>query len=155
MRNRLLLWILVSFAAVFLWQGVKEIGQNTHNLGVSLKANLVPSRKSYTSAVSATPVSQQTEAATHIWHPAPEPTAFRGDRTGFPVVSKADYDAIGTGMTYEQVQGMIGVPGEELSHSDLAGYTTVMYSWKNPNGSNMNAMFQNDRLVSKAQFGLP
>ena len=30
-----------------------------------------------------------------------------------------------------------------------------MYSWKNANGSNMNAMFQDGRLISKAQFGLP
>ena len=29
-----------------------------------------------------------------------------------------------------------------------------MYSWQNGNGSNMNAMFQGDRLVNKAQFGL-
>lgn len=52
------------------------------------------------------------------------------------------------------VSGMIGSPGEEAARSSLAGYTTVMYSWKNANGSNMNAMFQNDRLVTKAQFGL-
>lgn len=65
MKNRLLLWILVSFAAVFLWQGFKQIGQDTHNLGVAL-SNLVPSRKSSTVGVSASPISQQTEAATHI-----------------------------------------------------------------------------------------
>jgi hypothetical protein len=29
-----------------------------------------------------------------------------------------------------------------------------MYAWQNADGSNMNAMFQNDRLISKAQFGL-
>jgi TM2 domain-containing membrane protein YozV len=37
----------------------------------------------------------------------------------------------------------------------VLGYTTIMYSWKNPDGSNMSAMFQNGELVSKAQFGLP
>jgi heme exporter protein D len=71
-----------------------------------------------------------------------------------PVVTKADYDAIAPGMTYARVSGMIGSAGEELSRVDLAGHTTIMYSWKNANGSNMNAMFQNDRLVTKAQFGL-
>jgi Domain of Unknown Function with PDB structure (DUF3862) len=154
MRNRLLLWILVSFAAVFLWQGFKQIGQDTHNLGVAL-SNLVPSRKSSTVGESSSPVSQQTEASTHIWHPAPDPTPFRGDRADFSVVSKADYDAIQPGMSYSSVSEMIGSPGEELSRTDLAGYTTIMYAWKNVNGSNMNAMFQNDRLVDKAQFGLP
>jgi hypothetical protein len=71
-----------------------------------------------------------------------------------PVVTKAEYDQIQEGMTYTQVREVIGAAGEELSRSDIAGYATVMYSWKNSNGSNMNAMFQNDRLVNKAQFGL-
>lgn len=71
-----------------------------------------------------------------------------------PVVTKADFDAIQPGMSYAQVSGMIRSSGEELSRVDLAGHTTIMYSWKNADGSNMNAMFQNDALVSKAQFGL-
>jgi len=29
-----------------------------------------------------------------------------------------------------------------------------MYQWVNPGGSNMNAMFQNNKLIEKAQFGL-
>ena len=72
-----------------------------------------------------------------------------------PVVTKAEYDLIREGMTYEQVTQIIGASGEEQSRSDLAGFTTVMYSWMNSNGSNMNAMFQNGGLVQKAQFGLP
>jgi len=66
----------------------------------------------------------------------------------------ADYRRIASGMRYKQVRTIIGTEGEELSRSDMAQYTTIMYSWKNSNGSNMNAMFQNDRLVTKAQFGL-
>lgn len=72
-----------------------------------------------------------------------------------PIVTKAEYDQIREGMTYEQVRSIIGATGEELSRSDLAGFTTIMYSWSNSNGSNMNAMFQNNRLINKAQFGLP
>jgi hypothetical protein len=72
-----------------------------------------------------------------------------------PIVTKADYDQIREGMTYERVCSIIGAPGEELSRSDLFDITTVMYSWTNANGSNMNAMFQNNCLVNKAQFGLP
>lgn len=71
-----------------------------------------------------------------------------------PVVTRAKYERIREGMTYEQVREILGETGEELSRSDIGGYTTVMYSWKNSNGSNMNAMFQNGRLVNKAQFGL-
>jgi hypothetical protein len=69
-------------------------------------------------------------------------------------VTQAKYEQIQQGMTYEEVRAVIGAPGEELSRSDIAGYQTVMYSWKNGNGSNMNAMFQNGRLINKARFGL-
>ena len=72
-----------------------------------------------------------------------------------PVVTKAEYNQIREGMSYAEVRSIIGAPGEEQSRSDLAGTTTVMYSWMNSNGSNMNAMFQSDRLITKAQFGLP
>jgi hypothetical protein len=72
-----------------------------------------------------------------------------------PIVTQAQYDQIREGMTYEQVRNVIGTDGQELSRSNLAGYSTVMYSWTNSNGSNMNAMFQNDRLINKAQFSLP
>ena len=71
-----------------------------------------------------------------------------------PVVTLAEYEQIRNGMSYSEVRSIIGESGQELSRSDLAGYTTVMYSWANSNGSNMNAMFQNDKLVNKAQLGL-
>lgn len=42
-----------------------------------------------------------------------------------------------------------------MSSSEMAGYKTVMLMWTGTSmGANMNAMFQNDKLVSKAQFGL-
>ena len=71
-----------------------------------------------------------------------------------PVVTRAEYDQLREGMTYEEAVRIIGVRGDELSRSDLAGFSTVMYSWMNDNSSNMNAMFQNNKLVTKAQFGL-
>jgi hypothetical protein len=72
-----------------------------------------------------------------------------------PVVTKAEFDLITEGQTYDQVVDVIGAPGEILSSNDIAGFKTVMYSWANSNGSNMNAMFQNGKLIQKAQFGLP
>jgi hypothetical protein len=57
-------------------------------------------------------------------------------------------------MSYQEVVAILGEPGEEISRSDLAGTTMVMYQWSRWNGANMNAMFQNDALVTKAQFGL-
>jgi uncharacterized protein DUF3862 len=77
-----------------------------------------------------------------------------GGRGQTPVVTKAEFDQVREGMSYEEVAQIIGASGEVLSSSDLGGTKTIMYSWQNGNGSNMNAMFQGDRLVNKAQFGL-
>ena len=71
------------------------------------------------------------------------------------LVTSAEYTQLTTGMSYRQAVAIIGFPGEELSRVEIAGITTVMYQWMNPTGANMNAMFQNDRMVQKAQFGLP
>lgn len=71
-----------------------------------------------------------------------------------PVVTLEEYSRIHEGMTYEEVVAIIGEEGEELSRVNVSGFTTVMYGWTNPSGANMNAMFQNGLLVSKAQFGL-
>ena len=62
------------------------------------------------------------------------------------MVTLSEYEQIRDGMGYGEVTTIIGTPGQELSRSELAGYSTVMYSWSNPNGSNMNAMFQNGKL---------
>jgi len=70
------------------------------------------------------------------------------------VVDLAVYETLFDGMSYTDVTRVIGSAGEEMSRSELGNIDTVMYSWKNRDGSNMNAMFQNDRLIQKAQFGL-
>jgi hypothetical protein len=70
-------------------------------------------------------------------------------------VGKAQYDALQSGMSYADAVAVLGCAGEELSSSEMAGYKTVMFMWDgNSFGANMNAMFQNDAMVSKAQFGL-
>jgi len=76
-------------------------------------------------------------------------------------VTFSQYNQIQTGMTYEQVVSIIGKHGEEMSQNRMEGVpgvmpsiTTIMYQWVNENGSNMNAIFQNNALIQKAQFGL-
>jgi hypothetical protein len=69
-------------------------------------------------------------------------------------ITAEEYAQLHDGMSYSEAVSVIGDPGEEVSRTNMAGYVTVMYSWKNYDGSNANAMFQNDRLVSKAEFGL-
>ena len=57
-------------------------------------------------------------------------------------------------MTYEQAVEIVGFRGKELSRNNIGGVSNVMVQWTNSNGSNMNAIFQRNRLVQKAQFGL-
>jgi Short C-terminal domain len=76
------------------------------------------------------------------------------------MVTKTEYAQIYTGMSYQEVVKVIGHGGEEMSRNEIDGLgfmpplSTIMYQWVNKSGSNMNAIFQNDKLVQKAQFGL-
>ena len=69
-------------------------------------------------------------------------------------LSLAKYSALQTGMSIAEAEAILGCPGEEMSRSDMAGYTTIMLMWQGGLMQNMNAIFQNDELVTKAQFGL-
>src|SRR5438132_685442 len=70
-------------------------------------------------------------------------------------VTMSQYSQVQPGMTYKQAVRILGEPDQELSRSEMAGFTTVMYMWKGTSpGGNMNVMFQNGELVTKAQFGL-
>lgn len=70
-------------------------------------------------------------------------------------VTMAQYNQLSDGMSYEQAVKILGSKGQEMSRNNLAGITTVMYMWEGRSaGANMNAMFQNGKLVQKAQFGL-
>lgn len=79
--------------------------------------------------------------------PSPAHTTFQG-------VTMAKYLRLNVGMTYDQAVGVIGTHGEEVSRAGSGATLTVMYSWSNRDGSNMNAMFQGGKLIIKAQFGL-
>lgn len=70
------------------------------------------------------------------------------------VITYASFSQLKEGMSILEADSIIGAPGEEISRTDIADYRTVMYGWKNPDGSNANAMFQNGSLISKSQFGL-
>ena len=70
------------------------------------------------------------------------------------VVTMADFERIRTGMTYPQVTSIIGNDGVNIGQSRVAGYEASSYTWKNRDGSNLIAIFQDGRLVNKAQFGL-
>jgi hypothetical protein len=72
-----------------------------------------------------------------------------------PTVTLSEFNQIQSEMSYSEVVGIIGASGAEQSRVEVPGAPeTVMYAWQNSDGSNMNAMFQDDKLVTKAQFGL-
>lgn len=78
-----------------------------------------------------------------------------------PTMSKAEFDKLESGMTYDEATAIIGGPGEVVSESGKKGGTdleihTVMLQYKGEGGvgANANLMFQDEKLVNKAQMGL-
>lgn len=63
------------------------------------------------------------------------------------------FNNVKEGMTYEEVKEILG-EGQIISESEIMDSTSIMYEWINKNGSNMNAIFQGNSLMSKAQFSL-
>jgi ribosomal protein L37E len=96
--------------------------------------------------------SGQTSKPKTIQAPPVEKAAPTKSETG---VTMANFNKIKTGMTYSEVVKILGSEGEVMSENEMAGYKTEMYQWQGDSFvSNMNAMFQNRKLISKAQFGL-
>ncbi len=69
-------------------------------------------------------------------------------------VTKSKYDSIIEGMSYSDVVQIIGTRGNEQSKTELMGSITTVVVWTNSDGSSLSAVFQDDRLYSKSQFGL-
>jgi hypothetical protein len=83
-------------------------------------------------------------------------SSTRTASTPSSAVTMANYLRLSEGISYEEAVRILGRNGVEMSRSDLAGTTTVMYTWEGSGslGANMNAIFQDGKLVTKAQFGL-
>lgn len=69
-------------------------------------------------------------------------------------ITLAQFNQIQNGMTYQQVVQIIGRQGTVISENNIVDIHTIMYQWEAGFMANMNAMFQNDKLMQKAQFGL-
>lgn len=74
-------------------------------------------------------------------------------------ISLNEFNAIETGMTYKQVCEIIGGEGTLVSSVDMDigdEYKTELYEWTGDGiiGANANITFQNNKVVSKAQYGL-
>jgi hypothetical protein len=72
-------------------------------------------------------------------------------------VTLANFNRLYSGMGYQNAMRTLGCPGREVSRVEIRGApVTIMYTWDGSGGlgANMNATFQNDSLVTKAQLGL-
>ena len=79
--------------------------------------------------------------------------------TNKPTISLEEFNAIETGMTYEEVVAIVGSEGEMLSEVDMGvgdEYVTRMYTWEGEGslGANANVTIQGGAVVAKAQIGL-
>lgn len=88
----------------------------------------------------------------------PTPTTSGTTFNNPPTISKTEFDALTNGMSYEEAVNIIGGSGEVLSETGSPGdaYYTVMYTWEGEGdlGANANVMFQDNKLITKAQYGL-
>ena len=76
-----------------------------------------------------------------------------------PTISLEEFNAIRTGMEYQEVFDIVGSRGTLMSESgsELGDqYYTALFSWDGEGsiGANANVMFQGGKVTSKAQFGL-
>ncbi|MDF2911838.1 MAG: hypothetical protein K0Q56_2720 [Sporolactobacillus laevolacticus] len=71
-------------------------------------------------------------------------------------VSLNEYNKIKAGMTYTQVEEIIGVPGQLKFRTDSNGSKVEFFEWfgKNTSESKVSIIFENELVTSKTQFGL-
>lgn len=71
-------------------------------------------------------------------------------------VTLSSFNQLQTGMSYPDVAAKLGCDGVEISRTEMAGFTSVMFAWDGQGslGANMNIMIQDGRLIMKSQFGL-
>ncbi len=75
--------------------------------------------------------------------------SFSGQNNSSNLVSRVDYERIQPGMTQVQVEATLP-PGVEVSRSKESNRLV----WENPDGSKIEANFQDGILTHKAQSGL-
>ena len=66
-------------------------------------------------------------------------------------VTAEDFKKIKVGMKSEDLLKMLHYRGTITARR---GTTSYVRHWQNPNGTNISALFENNRLVTKMQFGL-
>ena len=69
-------------------------------------------------------------------------------------VSKANYEKIHNGMSFNEVVKILGDDYELSSDAGYGGYNSSCYVWERLDGANITIIFLNGEVFSKAQAGL-
>lgn len=87
---------------------------------------------------------------------SPASNAETSKINGKAKITKAEFDSISTGMSYEDAIAIIGGEGELMSEVNVGdGSTdTKIYVWYGDGSTNANLTFQGGKVVAKAQIGL-
>lgn len=116
------------------------------------------------STTSTSPASVPTSQPSTAPESAPAPAAQTGSTesartaTEYATITKAEFDQIKNGMTYDEVKKIIGGEGELLAEVGTPGDSlhnvTYMYKGEGEIGANANFAFQGGKLQGKGQMGL-
>ena len=75
------------------------------------------------------------------------------DRLTSPRFNYAQFQSLKVGMRYRKVIEILG-EGTEVLRQNIGDIEKAEYIWRNPNGSNIRAVFNDDELVNKVQSRL-
>lgn len=64
------------------------------------------------------------------------------------------FNIVKQGMTVEEVEKIFGIAGKVIAENNDGKTVGMVYSWKNPEGSNAIIEFKDGQVVAKAQAGL-
>jgi hypothetical protein len=71
-----------------------------------------------------------------------------------PKMNAVNYAKIQMGMSYDDVVAIVGNPTEELSRTEMAGTSAVVFMWRSGFIGNATIMFQDGKAVTKSQAWL-
>ncbi len=69
-------------------------------------------------------------------------------------ITYANYEAIHTGMTWDQVVKVLGDRAKEMQRSEFEGNVMAVFNWKGEGMANIIITFQNGEVSAKGQVGL-
>jgi len=95
------------------------------------------------------------QATASAYQPKTTPEQTNRQSSSGAGVTLSNYTQLKKGMSYAEVVKILGKEGTNTGakHS-LPGTKVAQYLWNGEDGGSMTALFQNNRLISKAQSGL-